>query len=76
MGVSFWTSILVQCLTLLVLYPVYNHHHFRATTLDQSKIQNLKSSDRPCPQMLGKEISDERTVPKGHVIADVIAAFE
>ena len=39
-------------------------------------IENPKLSDCPSTQMLGKKIADERAVAKGHIVADVIAAFE
>ena len=39
-------------------------------------IENPKLSDSPHPQMLGEKIADERAVTKGHIVADVVAAFE
>ena len=39
-------------------------------------LENPKLSDSRRSQVLGEKIADERTVAKGHVVADVIAAFE
>jgi hypothetical protein len=50
---------------------------FRSIGNPKAKIiENLKLSDGCRPQVLGEEIADERAIAKGHVVANVIAAFE
>jgi hypothetical protein len=49
---------------------------FEAAGNQPTDLENRKWLDSRRPHVLGEEIADERAIAKGHVVANVIAAFE